>query len=188
VAHIEMDDKRFFLEEIIKSHAESKILVFVRTKVRAERVKNAMDRVDLKTETIHGDKDQSERDRIMHNFRTGETLVLIATDLSARGIDIPNVEYVVNYDLPEITENYVHRVGRTGRANKRGQALSFCSAEEKELLAEIEELLGKPIKQLAISKDDYKHTLEVSNENVNDWQALIDEEENRKGEKKRKKM
>jgi ATP-dependent RNA helicase RhlE len=187
VAHIEMDDKRFFLEEIIKDKTESKILVFVRTKVRAERVKSAMDRVDLKSETIHGDKDQSERDRIMHNFRTGENLVLIATDLSARGIDIPNVEYVVNYDIPEVTENYVHRVGRTGRANKRGQAISFCSAEEKELLDEIEKLLGKPIKQLVISKNDYKHTLEVSNENVNDWQALIDEEESRKVKKKRKK-
>jgi ATP-dependent RNA helicase RhlE len=187
VAYIEMDDKRFFLEEVIKSHPDTKILVFVRTKVRAERVKSAMERVDIKTDTIHSDKDQSERDRIMHDFRSGDNLVLIATDVSARGIDIPNVEYVVNYDLPEVLENYVHRVGRTGRANKRGKAISFCSTQEKDLLASIEQLLGKEIKKLVITKNDYKHTIEVSNENVNDWQTLINEAEEMKNMKKRKK-
>ncbi len=132
VAFVEMDDKRFFLEEMIKNNPESKILVFVRTKIRAERVKKAMTRVDVFTNTIHSDIDQKERERTMQSFRHGELKILIATDVSARGIDIPNVDFVVNYDLPESSENYVHRVGRTGRGRQKGQAVSFCSTEEKE--------------------------------------------------------
>ena len=111
VAMIDMDDKRFFLERLIKEHPESKILVFVRTKVRAERVFKAMERVDIKTVTIHGDKEQKDRLDVMTVFKSGEVKVLIATDVSARGIDIPDVDYVINYDLPDVAENYVHRVG-----------------------------------------------------------------------------
>jgi ATP-dependent RNA helicase RhlE len=185
VAFVEMDDKRFFLEDIIKNHPDHKILVFVRTKVRAERVKKAMDRVGLEADTIHSDKDQAERESTMRNFKTGNLKVLIATDVSARGVDIPNVEYVINYDLPETSENYVHRVGRTGRANQRGNAISFCSSEEKPLLDEIEKNLGKPIKKLEISKKDYQITLDMSTDIKHDWQALIDDDE--KEVKKRKK-
>ncbi|MCK4988840.1 MAG: DEAD/DEAH box helicase, partial [Bacteroidales bacterium] len=112
VAYIEMDDKRFFLENVITNNPDQKILVFVRTKVRAERVKKALERVDIQAETIHGDKEQEQRRRIMQLFHKGEIKVLIATDVSARGIDIPDVELVVNYDLPESPEYYVHRVGR----------------------------------------------------------------------------
>jgi ATP-dependent RNA helicase RhlE len=185
VAFVEMDDKRFFLEDIIKNHPDHKILVFVRTKVRAERVKKAMDRVGHEADTIHSDKDQAERESTMRNFKTGNLKVLIATDVSARGVDIPNVEYVINYDLPETSENYVHRVGRTGRANQRGNAISFCSSEEKPLLDEIEKNLGKPIKKLEISKKDYQITLDMSTDIKHDWQALIDDDE--KEVKKRKK-
>ncbi len=109
VAFIEMDDKRFFLEELIKNNPEKKILVFVRTKVRAERVKKAMARVDIIADTIHSDKLQEEREETMRQFRSGLLKVLVATDISARGIDIQEVEYVVNYDLPESSEHYVHR-------------------------------------------------------------------------------
>jgi len=116
VAYVGMDDKRFFLERIIKEHSDSKILVFVRTKVRAERLMKAMDRAGIRAETLHGDKEQVDRTAVLRKFREGELMVLIATDVSARGIDIPLVEYVVNYDLPDVAENYVHRVGRTGVA------------------------------------------------------------------------
>ncbi|MCF8365347.1 MAG: DEAD/DEAH box helicase [Bacteroidales bacterium] len=177
VAFIEMDDKRFFLEEMIKQNPEKKILVFVRTKVRAERVLKAMERVGINTDTIHSDKPQVDREITMKHFRSGTLKVLIATDVSARGIDIPNVEYVINYDLPETAENYVHRVGRTGRGTQKGQALSFCSTEEKEILAEIETNLGKPIQRMAISKNDYRLTLEMTTDIKNDWQALLDQEE-----------
>ena len=184
VAFVEMDDKRFFLEYLIKNNPEKKILVFVRTKVRAERVKKAMERVDIKTDTIHSDKLQEERERTMQNFRNGELKVLIATDVSARGIDIQNVEYVVNYDLPETSENYIHRVGRTGRGSQKGQAVSFCSSEEKKLLAEIEKNLGKVIQRIDISKNDYQITVAASEDKSHDWQSLMKEVE--QGETRRR--
>ncbi len=189
VAYIEMDDKRFFLENVITNNPDQKILVFVRTKVRAERVKKALERVDIQAETIHGDKEQEQRRRIMQLFHKGEIKVLIATDVSARGIDIPDVELVVNYDLPESPEYYVHRVGRTGRGTNKGQAISFCSKEEREMLATIEEQLGKPIYRTEISKGFYKDTIESSKENEEtDWQSLIDQEEAfQKNRKKKKK-
>ncbi len=187
VAFIQMDDKRFFLEQVIKANIEKKILVFVRTKVRAERVKKAMERVGINGDTIHSDKQQDEREATMRKFRSGDLKVLIATDVSARGIDIPNVEYVINYDLPESSENYVHRVGRTGRGFQKGQAISFCSDEEKEVLATIEENLGKPIHRLTISKGDYQLTLDMSEDITNDWKSLMEEAEKPAVKKKKKK-
>jgi len=175
VAFVEMDDKRFFLERVISENPEKKIIVFVRTKVRAERVKAAMARVDIITDTIHSDKDQSDRNSVMSAFRSGKQKVLIATDISARGIDIPNVDFVVNYDLPEDAEFYVHRVGRTGRGKNKGYATSFCSSEEKELLKEIETYVSKPIKELEIDNSEYKDTLDLSNEVNHDWKRLMKE-------------
>jgi ATP-dependent RNA helicase RhlE len=145
VMFVEMDDKRLYLEKFINDHPESRILVFVRTKVRAERVAKAMERVSITTLTIHSEKDQTERNAVMTAFKSGKVRILIATDISARGIDIPDIHYVINYDLPEKTENYVHRIGRTGRGTKKGSALSFCSTEERPLLKEIEQLLTKRI-------------------------------------------
>jgi len=178
VAFIEMDDKRFFLERIIKENPESKILVFVRTKVRAERVCKALARVEIVSKTIHGDKDQSERGMVMKQFKSGELKLLIATDVSARGIDIPNVDFVVNYDLPEQAENYVHRVGRTGRGTNKGLAVSFCSTEEKEILDEIETYLEKPIEILKIDKSFYEETIDFSEDGEKDWKSLMKDAEN----------
>ncbi|MFC2113852.1 DEAD/DEAH box helicase [Bacteroidota bacterium] len=175
VAFIEMDDKRFFLKDIIQNNPEKKILVFVRTKVRAERLKKAMEREEITTDTIHSDKLQEERELSMQNFRQGELKVLIATDVSARGIDIPHVEYVINYDLPESSEFYVHRVGRTGRGNQKGIAISFCSTEEKPILDDIEQKLGKSIQRIDISKNDYQFTLTSADENPKDWKSLLKE-------------
>ncbi len=177
VAFIEMDDKRFFLERMIKEHPESKMLVFVRTKVRAERVAKALERVGISSQTIHGDKVQDERSDVMANFKSGTNKILIATDISSRGIDIPNVEYVVNYDLPEVAENYVHRVGRTGRGTQRGIAISFCSKEEREILDEIESFLTKPIDVIGIDKAEYEETIDVSEDSEHDWKSLIKEHE-----------
>lgn len=190
VAFIEMDDKRFFLERFIKNNIDKKILVFVRTKVRAERVKKAMERVGVASDTIHSDKLQDDREHTMKNFRSGDLKVLIATDVSARGIDIPNVEFVVNYDLPDTSEYYVHRVGRTGRGTNKGQAISFCSSEEKELLAEVEENLGKPIQRMDISKKDYQITLSLTEDKTKDWKSLLldEEQELAKRRKKKKKL
>lgn len=176
VAYIEMDDKRFFLERIIKENPESKILVFVRTKVRAERVTKALERVGIASQTIHGDKDQGQRSQVMEDFRSGANKILIATDVSARGIDISSVEFVVNYDLPQEAENYVHRVGRTGRGTNRGKAISFCSSEEREVLDEIESYLDKPVAVMTIDKDDYEATIDISEAAKHDWKSLIEEE------------
>ncbi|QHL86971.1 DEAD/DEAH box helicase [Nibribacter ruber] len=177
VAYVGMDDKRFFLERVVQENAGSKILVFVRTKVRAERVHEAMKRVGIVTETLHGDKDQKERLTSLNRFKKGDVKVLVATDVSSRGIDIPSVEYVVNYDLPEVPENYVHRVGRTGRGTHKGKSVSFCSPEEKPILDEIEKFLGKPIKVLEIAKDDYSATIDFSSEAKPDVMALMREHE-----------
>lgn len=187
VAYIEMDDKRFFLERLVKENPEIKILVFVRTKVRAERVCKAMERVEIKALTIHGDKDQKDRNSVMTQFKSGAVKMLIATDVSARGIDIPNVGYVVNYDLPEQTENYVHRVGRTGRGKNRGYAISFCSKGERALLKEIQSFLGKKIEVLEIERLEYENTVDLSDASEYNWQALIDEAEAAKDNKKRRK-
>jgi ATP-dependent RNA helicase RhlE len=188
VAFVEMDDKRFFLERLINENPDSKILVFVRTKIRAERVLKAMERTGIKSQTIHGDKDQHDRLAVMKQFKKGDVKVLIATDVSARGIDIANVDFVVNYDLPEQAENYVHRVGRTGRGTQKGHAISFCSTEEKPILAEIESFLDKPIKVMEITKADYSETLDFSSDVNYDLKSLLREvdefEKKKKGKKK----
>lgn len=186
VMFVEMDDKRFFLERFIKENFDSKILVFVRTRVRAERVAKAMERVGIRALTIHGEKDQEERSSVMNKFKEGEANLLIATDVSARGIDIPAVNYVINYDLPEKAENYVHRVGRTGRGTHKGIALSFCSAEEKERLEEIQQFLNKEIEVVKLGKKDYDSTLDLSSRKTG-AEALIEEHEAWLKSRKRKK-
>ncbi len=182
VAFIEMDDKRFFLERMIKDNEGKKFLVFVRTKVRAERVFIAMQRVGIETITMHGDKDQSDRLEVMEKFKSGVVNVLIATDISARGIDIAGVNFVINYDLPDVAENYVHRVGRTGRGVEKGNAISFCAPEEKEILEEIQSFLGQEVLELKIDKAEYQMTLAITEEPNSNWKKLIEEEE--KGQKK----
>jgi ATP-dependent RNA helicase RhlE len=173
VAFVEMDDKRFFMERIIRENPESKILIFVRTKVRAERVQKALARVEIASETIHSDRDQADRVKVLDDFRKNKIQILIATDVSARGIDIPNVDYVINYDLPDLAENYVHRVGRTGRGRAKGQALSLCSTDEKNMLTEIESYVTKPITRLDISKKAYQETLDIAKETNNDWKSVV---------------
>ncbi|MBK0382398.1 DEAD/DEAH box helicase [Pedobacter sp. SD-b] len=187
VVFVDMDDKRFFLERIINEHPDKKILVFVRTKVRAERVFKAMERVNIVTATLHGDKEQEARFSVLEDFREGKIKVLIATDISARGLDVKGVQYVINYDLPDVAENYVHRVGRTGRGNNRGNAVSFCSEEEKPILEEIETYLTQPIKTMALKKTEYEETLAISEANLNDWKSLIIEAEAQAKIKKKKK-
>ncbi|NOQ70423.1 MAG: DEAD/DEAH box helicase [Crocinitomix sp.] len=185
ITFVEMDDKRFFLERILKEKEELKFMVFVRTKVRAERVKSAMERVGIETDAIHGDKDQKDRQKVLNDFKTNETRILIATDVSARGIDIPNVDYVINYDMPDVAENYVHRVGRTGRGKNKGQALSFCSEGERELLKGIEDYITVPIDVLETNKKEVAETIMFSDDGTNNWKALIQKDEADK-KKKRK--
>ncbi|MDR2962352.1 MAG: DEAD/DEAH box helicase [Bacteroidales bacterium] len=175
VISVEMDDKRFFLERFVNEHQHSKMLVFVRTKVRAERVKTAMQRVNIVADTIHGDKTQQERNAVIKQFIEGSLKILIATDVSARGIDIPGIEFVINYDIPEDPETYVHRIGRTGRADKRGNAISYCSSEEQDLFADIEKFLGQTVQTVEIDKKQYQQTKDYSIDSNVSIKELMDE-------------
>lgn len=173
--HIEMDDKRFFLENMLKEYEALKFVVFVRTKVRSERVVAAMERVGLKTEALHGGIEQAERFAILERFRNNENRILITTDVAARGIDIPGVDYVINYDLPDLEEQYVHRVGRTGRGTKKGQAIAFCSPDEIPFLTAIETYIGEEITQLEIDKFTYKTIINDSEDLSYNWKKLLDQ-------------
>ncbi|MCL4106769.1 UNVERIFIED_CONTAM: hypothetical protein GTU68_048213 [Idotea baltica] len=191
VMFVDMDHKRFFLERVVKENPDAKILAFVRTRVRAERVMKAMERAGIKSLTIHGEKEQEERLDVLNKFKNGDIKLVIATDVAARGIDIPDVEIVVNYDLPKETEYYVHRVGRTGRAKNKGFAYSFCAPEEEELLEEIQGFIHKEIKVLTVDINDYDDTLHVDLERKNDYKTLMEEinsfEDQRKKKKRKKK-
>ena len=188
VVRIDMDDKRFFLERLVFENPESKIICFVRTKVRAERVHQAMLRVNIESATIHSDKDQDEREDSLSSFRAGKTNLLVATDITARGIDIPDVQIVVNYDLPDEPENYVHRIGRTGRGNNKGMAYSFCAPKEQELLQEIEKFIDNKIEVIKVDRKTYSDTLNIKVEKDNDVQALMQEfEESKKLKRKKRK-
>jgi len=176
VMEVEMDDKRFFLENIIKENIEGKFIVFARTKVRVERIVAAMERVGVKAEPLHGGVDQKSRFAVLDRFTKGENKVLITTDVACRGIDIPNVDAVINYDLPDNPENYVHRCGRTGRGKNRGQAISFCSKGEVELLEAIEKYTGDEIDRFEVDKKDYLEILRDSDDGTNNWKKLIEQE------------
>jgi len=187
VMFVEPDDKRFFLERMIGENPEIKMIVFVRTKVRAERVVKAMQRAGIEAVNIHGGKDQHERNEAMQQFRDGHCRIMVATDVSARGIDVPDVAYVINYDLPEKPENYVHRVGRTGRGVNKGIAISFCSTEEKTLLDDIQAFLNKPIEVLDIDRVDYAATIAPVSDDALALKALVDEHDAWLNKKKKKK-
>ena len=184
VVFVEMDDKRFFLERLIKENPEAKVLVFARTRVRCERIAKAMDRVGIPTIVLHGELQQTEREKALDDFRAGEERVMVATDVSARGIDIPDVTHVVNYDLPEQADNYVHRVGRTGRGKRRGVAYSFCAPDEKALLQAVENYTGHAIRIVPLDKGDYRETMSLSEQDSMGISELIEEAE--KYAKKRK--
>jgi ATP-dependent RNA helicase RhlE len=174
VIFVEMDEKRFFLERLVKENEGDKMLVFVRTKVRAERVKAAMARVGIAATTMHSGIEQKDRLAVLKEFTEGTTTLLIATDVSARGIDIPNVDYVVNYDLPDKQESYVHRVGRTGRGRNSGLAFTFCSTEEKPMLKTIQQYLTKEIKVLKIDPDDTREIVHLTDESKMTMDDIID--------------
>ena len=142
---VDKGNKNALLVEILKDKNIKTALVFTRTKHGADKVVKILLRHNIKAEAIHGNKAQNARQRALNNFKDQTTRVLVATDIAARGIDVDDLEYVINYEIPNIPETYVHRIGRTGRAGAKGTALSFCDAEEKEYLRDIEKLIAKRI-------------------------------------------
>jgi ATP-dependent RNA helicase RhlE len=181
VAFLGMDHKRFFLESVLKNYPEERIIVFVRTKVRAERVVKAMERVDVVARFMHGGLEQKDRFQLLDDFRAGDLKVMVTTDVAARGIDIPSVKYVLNYDIPDNPENYVHRCGRCGRGNTVGHALSFCAPEEEALLKDIEAYTGEEIEHYEIEGREYDEILFDSDDVNYNWQKLLDEENKNSG-------
>jgi len=135
-------DKRRLLERLLRGADIDRALVFTRTKRGASRVARLLDSAGIRADAIHGDKTQGARERALSGFRRGTTRVLVATDIAARGIDVDGVSHVINYDLPDAAESYVHRIGRTGRAGASGIAVSFCDQDERGVLRDIERLMG----------------------------------------------
>ena len=143
--YVEKDDKVKLLAHLVESHGKPSTLVFSRTKHGANKIVKMLEQVNIPAEAIHGNKTQNARQKALNNFKDGTTKVLIATDIAARGIDVDGLKLVVNYDLPNVPETYVHRIGRTGRAKASGVALSFCDHEEKTYLRDIEKLIKQSI-------------------------------------------
>src|SRR5262249_46607360 len=138
VLFVDKNDKRALLVEALDDDGMRRVLVFTRTKHGANRVAEHLTKAGIHAEAIHGNKSQNARERALAHFKAGKTRVLVATDIAARGIDIDDISHVVNFDLPEVPETYVHRIGRTARAGASGFAMSFCDSEERELLVQIE--------------------------------------------------
>jgi len=152
VYFVEKEEKNALLVHLLNSKNIQTALVFTRTKHGADKVVKTLVRQQIKSEAIHGNKSQNARQRALTNFKEQQIRVLVATDIAARGIDISNLDCVINYEIPNIPETYVHRIGRTGRAGAKGVAYSFCDKEEKNYIKDIEKLIGKKI---AVSKADF---------------------------------
>jgi len=145
VYFVEKEDKRNLLIHLLKDKNIASALVFTRTKHGADKVAKELNKANVKTDAIHGNKSQNARQRALSNFKNGDIRVLVATDIAARGIDVEDLTHVINFELPNIPETYVHRIGRTGRAGASGIALSFCDREEKVFLRDIHKLIAQAI-------------------------------------------
>jgi ATP-dependent RNA helicase RhlE len=174
LASVEMDDKRHLLVNFLKSNPAAKSIVFVRTQVRAERVIAHLAKNEINAVGLHGGMPQELREQNLEMFRGQESGVLIATDVSARGIDLPGITHVINYDVPDDPENYVHRVGRTGRGFAKGDAVTFCSSEEREKLAAVEEFIQTQIPEMEV---DALATREHRKADSMDISKMLEDEE-----------
>lgn len=145
VYFVDKGNKTALLMDVLKNKDIDSVLVFTRTKHGADKVVRMLNKHHIKAEAIHGNKAQNARQRALNNFKDKSTRVLVATDIAARGIDIDNLKYVINFELPNIPESYVHRIGRSGRAGADGIAYSFCDATEKPYLKDIEKLIAKKV-------------------------------------------
>ncbi|WP_294143469.1 DEAD/DEAH box helicase [uncultured Clostridium sp.] len=146
--YVDKGNKKDLLLHILKNEKIDSTLVFTRTKHGADRIVKQLSRSKVVAQAIHGDKSQGARQKALNDFKNKRLQVLIATDIAARGIDIDELSHVINYDLPDVPETYVHRIGRTGRAGLGGVAISFCDFDEKEQLADIEKLIGKKLTEV----------------------------------------
>lgn len=145
VYFVEKNDKKSLLFHLLKNPEIKSALVFTRTKHGADKIAKELFRANIKSDAIHGNKSQAARQQALNSFKEGKIRVLVATDIAARGIDVDDLTHVINFELPNVAETYVHRIGRTGRAGQSGIALSFCDMEEREYLRDINKLITQTI-------------------------------------------
>ncbi|MES2768984.1 MAG: DEAD/DEAH box helicase [Bdellovibrionota bacterium] len=160
VMYVDKSKKRDLLRALLAKPEFQRVIVFTRTKHGANRVAEILLKNRITTEAIHGNKSQGARQRALENLKSGKIRVLIATDIAARGIDIDGITHVINYEVPNISESYVHRIGRTARAGASGIAISFCDSEEKAFIKDIEKLIGRSI---PVVTDHPYHSQDVAN-------------------------
>ena len=186
VMFVQQSDKRHLLLQIIQQSYIQQAIVFMRTKHRANRLTHQLNRAKVNAVTIHGDKSQAARQRALRSFREGKSHILVATDLAARGLDIDGVSHVFNFDLPNETESYVHRIGRTGRAGRSGMAIAFCAPEEYDYLTNIEKTIGV---QIPVSKGDPgwdRQPIRMENETENESKTELKKFDGRRRTRKTK--
>ena len=145
-------NKKSLLVHLLKDESIKSVIVFSRTKHGANKIAKDLNNVGIEAAAIHGNKSQNQRQLALNNFKEGSLRVLVATDIAARGIDVDELSHVINYDLPDVPETYVHRIGRTGRAGREGVAITLCDSEELEMFRRIEKVIGKSIPVLAEEK------------------------------------
>lgn len=176
VAHVPQTLKFDLLKAVLKKYGHRRVIVFARTRHRADSTCRRLKKIGFHAEALHSDRSQNQRDRALRNFASGETDILVATDVLARGIDVEGVSYVVNFDIPNITEDYVHRIGRTGRAGSEGFALSFVTPETADDLAAIEKFIKKSIPAIEVEGFDVEAAATEAVERANRAQAKRDPE------------
>ena len=151
VYFVEKKEKSQLLISILQKAEDQSVLIFSRTKHNADKIVKILGKAGIGSQAIHGNKSQAARQSALGNFKSGKTRVMVATDIASRGIDISELPMVINYDLPDVPETYVHRIGRTGRAGNEGTALTFCSQEERKLINDIQKLTGKKLNRADIA-------------------------------------
>lgn len=151
VYFVEKKEKSQLLISILQKSEDRSVLIFSRTKHNADKIVKILGKAGIGSQAIHGNKSQAARQSALGNFKSGKTRVMVATDIASRGIDINELPLVINYDLPDVPETYVHRIGRTGRAGNEGTALTFCSQEERKLINDIQKLTGKKLNRADIA-------------------------------------
>ena len=163
VMYVDRTKKKDLLRHLLQDKAFSRVIVFTRTKRGANQVSEVLDKNGIPSAAIHGNKSQSARQRALEEFRAGRLRVLVATDIAARGIDIDNITHVINFEVPNVAESYVHRIGRTARAGAQGIAISLSDAEERSFIRDIEKLIAQPI---PVNREHPFHSNEVENSRV----------------------
>lgn len=151
ICFVEKPDKIGLLIKVLGKQADKSVLIFSRTKHGADKIARMLNKNKIRCEAIHGNKSQNARQKALKDLKSGAINIIVATDIAARGIDIQNLGIVINYDLPDVPETYVHRIGRTGRAGNTGLALTFCSQEEHSMVKNIQHLTGKKLKTISLS-------------------------------------